>query len=339
MALVSALDDLRDRKFTNQINPRNLPPPTTGGNKGTPTLGGGPIKLSGGTKGGVGGSVVQPIKDRPMDNPSPVPIQGTQIGTGTQAPQSASVPAGVNPRDWANPVWKAIWLKQHPDYKPTSGAPKVTGGPTTTTPAATTGTSTGTSPAPGTGRGQNVPYWAPKALDAYWQKPESYVSPQSTVQGQLSSILDSNSPLMKQAAAKGKVISQGKGYSSSTASTAVAMGAMINAALPIAQQDAATFARFAENEQTADIAKDMATYGHELTRRLDQMKIDSAEKQGMMSMFGSLTSNFMTMMDNVINNPKITNSDQVLNMYKDTYKKLGDLFASFIGGNVQWGGY
>lgn len=326
MAIVSTLSDLKDKKFTNQITPRNLPPPSSGvGTKSTPTLMGGSALFSG-AKGGVGGSVVQPISSKPMANPNPTPVSGVPQSNNT------SVPAGVNPTSWANPTWRAIWLKQHPGYTtPVTSAPTVTPVSGTPTPI----TSNPAAP----DRGQNVPYWAPKELDAYGQAPESYVSPQATVQGQLSSILDSDSPLMKQAAAKGKVISQGKGYSSSTASTAVAMGAMINAALPIAQQDAATFARFSENEQTADIAKDMATYGHELARRLDQMKIDSAEKQGMMSMFGSLTGNFLTMMDNVTNNPKITNSDQVLNMYKDTYKKLGDLFATFIGGNVQWGGY
>jgi hypothetical protein len=27
------------------------------------------------------------------------------------------VPAGVNPRDWANPTWRAIWTKQHGEKK------------------------------------------------------------------------------------------------------------------------------------------------------------------------------------------------------------------------------
>lgn len=60
-----------------------------------------------------------------------------------------------------------------------------------------------------------------------------------TVQGQLGSMLDSDSPLMKQAATMGKQQANQRGLLNSSMGVGAAQNAMIRNAMPIAQQDAA----------------------------------------------------------------------------------------------------
>lgn len=63
-----------------------------------------------------------------------------------------------------------------------------------------------------------------------------------TVQGQLKGILeDKNSPLMQQAQTTGNSYSNKRGMLNSSIGASAAEGAMINAATPIAQQDASTY--------------------------------------------------------------------------------------------------
>lgn len=59
-----------------------------------------------------------------------------------------------------------------------------------------------------------------------------------TVQGQLDSALKSNSPLMKRAATQGKQYANSRGLLNSSTGAGAAQGAMIDAAMPMAQQDA-----------------------------------------------------------------------------------------------------
>ncbi|WP_043530480.1 hypothetical protein [Litchfieldella xinjiangensis] len=60
-----------------------------------------------------------------------------------------------------------------------------------------------------------------------------------TVQSQLNSMLSSNSPLMKRAETKGKQYANSRGLLNSSMGAGAAQGAMIDAAMPAAQQDAA----------------------------------------------------------------------------------------------------
>ncbi|MDR5867921.1 hypothetical protein [Halomonas koreensis] len=59
-----------------------------------------------------------------------------------------------------------------------------------------------------------------------------------TVQGQLNGILNSNSKLMKTAATQGKQQANQRGLLNSSMGIGASQNAMINSALPIAQQDA-----------------------------------------------------------------------------------------------------
>ena len=68
------------------------------------------------------------------------------------------------------------------------------------------------------------------------------VGANETVQGQLKGILeDKNSPLMQQAQTMGNSYSNKRGMLNSSIGASAAEGAMINAATPIAQQDASTY--------------------------------------------------------------------------------------------------
>lgn len=59
-----------------------------------------------------------------------------------------------------------------------------------------------------------------------------------TVQGQLNSMLDSDSPLMKRAETQGKQFANQRGLLNSSMAAGASQGAMIDRATPIAQQDA-----------------------------------------------------------------------------------------------------
>jgi len=67
---------------------------------------------------------------------------------------------------------------------------------------------------------------------------------QGTVAGRTASILDANSPLMQRAAAKANIASNARGMRNSSMAVGAAQNAVINAAAPIANSDAAAFNQF-----------------------------------------------------------------------------------------------
>lgn len=67
-----------------------------------------------------------------------------------------------------------------------------------------------------------------------------------TVQGQIAGIVDSGSPLMKQAETRALQRANARGMLNSSMAVGAAQGAVYDAAMPIAQQDANTFARSGE---------------------------------------------------------------------------------------------
>jgi len=86
-----------------------------------------------------------------------------------------------------------------------------------------------------------------------FKEPSSYIDEaKSTVAGQLSTILGSNSPYIKQAEQQAREQSAGRGLLNSTLAAQAGRTAAIGAAMPIAQQDAQTYASFASRQQQAD---------------------------------------------------------------------------------------
>lgn len=82
--------------------------------------------------------------------------------------------------------------------------------------------------------------------------PEGFtVTPNQTVQGQIESIIKSGSPLMEQAEANARRMMNARGLINSTAGVNAGQTAVLSAALPIAQSDAATYERAATNTTQA----------------------------------------------------------------------------------------
>lgn len=79
------------------------------------------------------------------------------------------------------------------------------------------------------------------------------VAKNQTVQGQLGTILDSGSPLLQQAETNAAQAANRKGLLNSSMAVSAGQQALINTALPIAQQDASTFASAGQtNANTAN---------------------------------------------------------------------------------------
>ena len=85
------------------------------------------------------------------------------------------------------------------------------------------------------------------------------VDGQDTVQGQLKTILDSGSPLMEQARTRAAQNSQARGVRTSTLADEAAQKAMVETALPIAQQDASTY--FTGKTKTVDAQNAALNFG------------------------------------------------------------------------------
>ena len=102
----------------------------------------------------------------------------------------------------------------------------------------------------------DVNYEAPTTQESAQYAPEdgnTYVTPESTVAGQLTRLLDSDSDYIKQGRARADARSQASGLLSSSMAAGAAEGAAIERALPIAQQDAQTYGKVNLAQQSADI--------------------------------------------------------------------------------------
>lgn len=84
-------------------------------------------------------------------------------------------------------------------------------------------------------------YTADQANAATMQADERQVDSKSTVAGQMNSLLDKNSDYMKRAETKGLQLANSRGLLNTDFAVSAAHGAAMDAALPIAQQDAQTY--------------------------------------------------------------------------------------------------
>ena len=101
-----------------------------------------------------------------------------------------------------------------------------------------------------TGDVSYAPVDADKLIDeAGIKEGSSYATPESTVAGQLTQLLDSDSKYMKTAERRADEKSARLGLLGSSMAVGAAHRAAIESAMPIAQQDAKTYAQFQLNEQ------------------------------------------------------------------------------------------
>jgi len=116
------------------------------------------------------------------------------------------------------------------------------------------------------------------------------VKPEQTVQSQIKGIIDENSPLMQQAKTKSLQEANQRGLMNTTMAVTAGQDAVYRAAAPIAQQDAATYARSGEfnvgqknqfglqsNEQQNALQKMAQTQGYNL-QTMNQQQINEMVK-------------------------------------------------------------
>ena len=115
------------------------------------------------------------------------------------------------------------------------------------------------------------------------------VSNNQTVSNQISSLLNTNSPYMQQAATQGKQAAASRGLLNSSMAVGAAHGAAIERALPIAQQDASTFANSAQfnaQNQTdiskfnADSANRIGMFNADTTNASNRFNADAMNNMG-----------------------------------------------------------
>jgi len=107
---------------------------------------------------------------------------------------------------------------------------------------------------------QNTSLFQPPALESPSQEEltsgvkqgSAYITPESMVSNQMTSLLASDSPYMKQAENVAKQKAQSMGLLSSSMAVGAAQGESIRAALPIAQQDAKAYTDRMAGQQTAE---------------------------------------------------------------------------------------
>lgn len=80
-----------------------------------------------------------------------------------------------------------------------------------------------------------------KSVAGYTPEKASLDKTTDTVQGQIKTIIDDNSPLMQQAVTRSKAAANQKGLVNSSMAVTAGQSALYDAALPIASQDAATY--------------------------------------------------------------------------------------------------
>jgi hypothetical protein len=118
------------------------------------------------------------------------------------------------------------------------------------------------------------------ASDATVKPATSYMdTAKSTVAGQLSSLLSSDSPYIKQAENKAKEESQSRGLLNSTLAAQAGRTAAIQQALPIAQQDASEYNKFSLQQQSADNEQSKSQAEGIISANLVKQKAAVAQKQ------------------------------------------------------------
>lgn len=105
------------------------------------------------------------------------------------------------------------------------------------------------------------------------------VTPNQTVQGQLKTMLDPNSPLMQQAATMGASYANKRGLLNSSIGASAAQDAMIRNAMPAAQQDAGTF--YDANKTDSSNQLQAGMFNADQVNKLGMFNVDQSSRLGM----------------------------------------------------------
>jgi hypothetical protein len=161
------------------------------------------------------------------------------------------------------PRWGALKMSS-------PGIPNIQPAPTTAPPPGLINTAPGQitttpgTPPTGAQPGAPVTGYAPQTANTSTYDPAAYqVAPDQTVAGQIKNIIASGSPLMQQAVANANAQINGRGLINSSQAITAGQSALYSAAMPIAQQDATTYANAATNTTQAQNQAKAANAGAE----------------------------------------------------------------------------
>lgn len=118
------------------------------------------------------------------------------------------------------------------------------------------------------------------------------VDPNQTVQGQIANIIDADSPLMQRAETRAAQQANARGLLNSSMAVQAGQAALYDAALPIAQQDADTFARASQFNATAQT--DVSKFNADAMLRAG---IVNQEQANSMTQFAASEANRMAMFE------------------------------------------
>lgn len=144
------------------------------------------------------------------------------------------------------------------------------------------------------------------------------VDKDQTVQGQVQGIIAQNSPLMQQARGQAQQDMNARGLLNSAMATTAGESAVYSAAMPIATQDAATFAKAAG--YNADMSNQFAVHNVDSQNQAAMFGADSANKAGLTNANNTTNTN--------ISNAKNATDLSINQNTMDTQRWLGQLDAN-----------
>jgi hypothetical protein len=174
---------------------------------------------------------------------------------------------------------------------------------------------------------------------------DAYIDPdKATVGGQVNTLLKQDSPLIQSAQADAMQTANKRGLINSSMAATAGTKAAIDSVMPIAQQDAATYAGFGKtnqatenqgllvnqvaeidqskmannaaltgslNEQNFTNQISAAGFAGGIQKQIAQMQITSAQKIALANIIGSQTNTLMSNIGSLLNNPDIEMGDNV----------------------------
>lgn len=202
--------------------------------------------------------------------------------------------------------------------------------------------------------------------------PEDWVTENSTVSGQMEGLLGKNSKYLNLARTKAMQTANSRGMLNSSMAAGAGEAAAIEAALPIAQQDAATYKEMQARGQTTEyqgqLNSQQAWYQMDQTKlqglisadlneqqsqiqafqkeldfgyktKLDQMSIDASMKQVLMQNAAESGRTLQTNMEYILKDPDLnaTAKQNAIQLLINQYHNSLDVAAALGGLNLDWG--
>ena len=159
----------------------------------------------------------------------------------------------------------------------------------------------------------------------------------STVEGRMANL--TNTPLARQARTQALQAMNRSGRVNSAMAEGYADVAMYQALLPMAQQDAETYAAFDALQANYDFQKDFMINSANFNLLADQMELDSQERQQMTATLGGMYATMINNIGAILRDPDL-NADAMqaaINELYIGYQDTVQTYANLFGWNINWG--